>query len=411
MVNLPIQSFISKPDAALELASRAGLKNIDPYDYDLYNILKQASSTVAPITNHAIEIVDWSSALGVIKQVHAAPTGQILQPIDYLNGRPDCFPPFHGRWNSLTPEYNTISVTDGYLLLLPDAPIVLSSSRQVIEPYGSRYRGLLHYYDVDACQILDDAVTINGTVFNIIDDVWGLNFCHWLCDWLPRLAFLGSVSADKNVFVATSPLTTKFQLESLMAAGFTSDRIVQMKPHIAVRAERLIVPSDLGQIQHPAYKASPWALNYLRGSIVANLVPQKIDDLPKKLYISREDAGGRRILNEEELMNRLEKFGFKSVSLVGRSLAEQAALFNNADNIVSLHGAALSNLVFTRRNARVVEVFPETYGTPAFAIIATAGALNYATYICKHVQSGARNQLDDIVLDVDDFIEACATYL
>ncbi|WP_298162889.1 DUF563 domain-containing protein [Acidocella sp.] len=410
-MDLPIQPFVSKPDAALELIGRAGLKNIDPYDHDLYNILKKVSCSIAPITNKAIESVDWSAASGVTKQVHVAPANQILQPIDYRNGRPDCFPWFRGRWNSPTPEFNTILVTNGYLLLLPDAPIALSSLRQVIEPYGSRYRGLLHYYDADASKILDDAITINGTVFNIIDDVWDLNFCHWICDWLPRLAFLGSSGFDKDMYVATSPLTTKFQMESLMAAGFSHDRIVQMKPRTAIKAKRLIVPSDLGQIQHPAYKGSPWALNYLRGSIVANLAPRKFDDLPKKLYVSRGDADGRRILNEGELMQRLERFGFKSVSLVGRSLGEQVALFSRADNIVSLHGAALSNLVFARRDVHVVEIFPQTYGTPAFAVIATAAALNYATYISRHVQSGSRSQLDDIILDVDEFIENCAAYL
>ena len=60
---------------------------------------------------------------------------------------------------------------------------------------------------------------------------------------------------------------------------------------------------------------------------------------PKDLiYISRSDASRRRITNEKDLLGMLEILGLKVATLEGKSVKEQALMFQNA-KANHLHGA------------------------------------------------------------------------
>ncbi len=112
--------------------------------------------------------------------------------------------------------------------------------------------------------------------------------------------------------------------------------------------------------------------------------------LPKKrrrLWISREDTKKRRIANEAELQPILERFGFETVMPGRLPFPEQVALFAEAEAVAGTHGAGLTNLLFSPRDTRVLELFPEnklrnTYfllsrslGQPYRYLIAGAGGV------------------------------------
>jgi capsular polysaccharide biosynthesis protein len=187
----------------------------------------------------------------------------------------------------------------------------------------------------------------------------------------------------------------------LQACGVPEERIVPVGPWDAVQARHLFVPSHLSAILHPAWKASAWATKYLRALF---LTPEEASARPtRRLYVSRRDATGRRVVNEGALVERLAEEGFEEVTLSGMGVAEQARLFASAKAVVAPHGAGLANLVFCRQGARVVEIFARTYGTPAFWLVADGRRLQYATYVVDRVAGGSRSQLDDVEVDVDDF--------
>jgi capsular polysaccharide biosynthesis protein len=110
--------------------------------------------------------------------------------------------------------------------------------------------------------------------------------------------------------------------------------------------------------------------------------PGPADPAPgRRIYLSRADAGWRRVLNEPVLMAMLAQRGFESVSLAGMSVREQAALFDAAAWIVAPHGAGLANVVFARPGATLLEIFPFSFGTPAFHCVAAAGRLRYGCHV------------------------------
>ncbi len=87
---------------------------------------------------------------------------------------------------------------------------------------------------------------------------------------------------------------------------------------------------------------------------------------PERIYISRKYADIRKVINEEEVLNLLHKFGFISVTLESISIAEQASYMAAAKVIVAPHGAGLTNLVFCSPGTKIIEIFSANYVTPLY---------------------------------------------
>ena len=91
----------------------------------------------------------------------------------------------------------------------------------------------------------------------------------------------------------------------------------------------------------------------------------------------RGRARTRSIRNEQQVISALKPFGFEAVAMDGRSAGEQASLFWNAEAIVGMHGAALTNLIFARPGTKVVELFPSDFHEPGMFAAATYSELDY----------------------------------
>lgn len=107
----------------------------------------------------------------------------------------------------------------------------------------------------------------------------------------------------------------------------------------------------------------------------------------RKLYLSRRDAlNGRLPVNEQETATALAARGFEIVAPGELPLGAQIALFREAAVIVSPHGAALTNLVWTEDGDEgpvVVELLQENFTNRCFARLAQAKRLTYHAVICE----------------------------
>lgn len=114
---------------------------------------------------------------------------------------------------------------------------------------------------------------------------------------------------------------------------------------------------------------------------------QTISEPTLKLYIARDDAKTRKILNEKFLKDQLEARGFHSIIPGNLHHEDQVQLFNEARIIVGTHGAGLTNLLFAQAGGKVIEIFPADYIQSAYAWIAHLRGLSYAPVIGE--KSGA----------------------
>ncbi len=392
---------LGKPDALAFLARQAGLGGETP------NGTREIAELIArlpPLANQHIATRS-SAELGLTPRL-VQPGQQRPVPLPvFTNGRPASFPEHSGVEHS--PAFEALELPGGCVAQLSRAPAVLTGDGgSLVADFSSPYAGLLHGYDIDLAHILAGAHEVEGDAVVLCDDIHPLNYSHWILDELPRLALLGE---RRQVTIITAEEDRPFKRESLRLCGFSDRQVIHLGDFQAVRAGRLLVPRDIADMPHPAHKAAPWVLDFLRGRVgfAALAAQQEPPEMPAKLFISRDDSIGRRIMNEAALMEALAPLGYRRVTLAGRTLAQQVALFARATHVLGAHGAGLSNFAFAPRGARLLEIFPRSYGTPAFYVLAAGQGNPYATYVAAEVIPGDRTQTDDIRLDVGDFLRCC----
>ncbi len=97
------------------------------------------------------------------------------------------------------------------------------------------------------------------------------------------------------------------------------------------------------------------AINILKS--ILKILPKKNSEF-EKIYIRREDANYRNILNESDLIDKLKKNGFKVISTSQYEILDQINFFANAKIVLSPYGSGLANIVFCNPGTKVYEISP-----------------------------------------------------
>jgi capsular polysaccharide biosynthesis protein len=113
----------------------------------------------------------------------------------------------------------------------------------------------------------------------------------------------------------------------------------------------------------PLFKL-PDGLRALRSSLLPSA--RAPSSPSQRLFVSRGDKAHRHLMNENELLGMCVKNGFDLVYPERLSLHEQAALFQDAQVIVGVKGAALTNALFMAPGAAVIALSPADFPDPFF---------------------------------------------
>jgi len=250
---------------------------------------------------------------------------------------------------------------------------------------------------------------LNGTVLSLLTGGGGnSNYWHWLFDVLPRLAIVKKKLDLKNIdFFLFPDVKEKFQIETIKALNIPIEKCISSIYFRHISAEKIICTD------HPYnFKNDPdmdslnipdWIISFLRESFLQKNQDSKTN-LPKYVYIDRSDSKSghkhlRKILNEDNVRNFLEKIGFSFITLGNQKFNDQVKIFNNAKCIVGLHGAGFTNLVFCKAGTRVIELQSDTAGD-MFKNLALKNNLNYENISIKPKTILQNNQLGDIEIPI-----------
>lgn len=283
-----------------------------------------------------------------------------------------------------------------------DAPEGIVVGRLVAED-GRPLVGTTSLFDVPSAPLepaAGEVLEVDGTL--AILDLHGrsaINYFHWHVDALASRWLVDRVGpgASGHAGHVVPWGGSDWQRASLVAAGMDGPRTRTLEGVREVRAERFLVPlRSFGSRRVPW-----WTVEALR-----TLVPLGAGALagapgPRLLYVSRADATRRRVVGEEALIDALARLGFVAVTLEGRDLDAQRRLFHDADVIVAPHGAALTNLAWTRPGGAVVELVPARRPNFAFHRIALEAGLRWRGVLCAPDPAGSGEEHDDLVADVD----------
>jgi hypothetical protein len=180
------------------------------------------------------------------------------------------------------------------------------------------------------------------------------NYYHWMVEVLPKLAMLENNNIQYDYIYVSNDLP--YMSQTLNLLGISDDKIINITPDTCIEAEELIVPS--------APSLSCYTPKWIIQTLRDKLIPQAelitcLKTPSKKVFISRQKASYRRIINEDEIFSMFEPWGFIRYNLEDLTVLEQVYLFSQAEQIVAPHGAGLVNLIFANPQALVIELFQE----------------------------------------------------
>jgi capsular polysaccharide biosynthesis protein len=189
------------------------------------------------------------------------------------------------------------------------------------------------------------------------------NFSHFLADTLPRIQLIRDVGIKVGTWIVSS-FDHPWQRDGLELAGIPIGKTISLTDSPLVVADTLAVPSRTGF----APLTAPWARTALTDLLRPPEGPRH-----RRILISRNRAGRRRLLNEDEVLDALDPHGFEHVDFDDLPLAEQIRVIHECWTIVAVHGSALGHLLHAPLAGHIVEIAnahiarPDIWGLAALA--------------------------------------------
>jgi len=192
-----------------------------------------------------------------------------------------------------------------------------------------------------------------------------------------------------------------YMLANFIITDFTKPLIYYYPPSAAKLAEEFLqlLPAHFTrhtvkdpQIQYkPFLHVKPWFpdwtlpqdYDFLRSLFEPHMSKSITPGL--KIYISRQDAKQRRIVNEEQLLASLIPKGFIPVIMSRLTAKEQIQIFSRAEVIVAPHGAALAFTVFMNKEATLIELNGPLDKKRHYSHISWHLGTNYYKVMCKPI--------------------------
>ena len=205
---------------------------------------------------------------------------------------------------------------------------------------------------------------LNGKVFSLVQGASGNNFFHFLFDILPKLKLLEKVMPLNEIDYFYLPSTARWQIKILSNFSIQEDRVINSQKYRHIAATEILTVDhpwyQKGNIQEQTKYLPEWIIFFLRDKF---LKYSKKFNSNEKIFIDRSDSNFNhcKLINNDEVINFLSTKGFTSYQTSKLDFFEQIYLFSNAKIIIGPHGAAFSNIVFSKPSLKLIELIPSDH--------------------------------------------------
>ncbi|MEH1856160.1 MAG: glycosyltransferase family 61 protein [Nostoc sp.] len=171
------------------------------------------------------------------------------------------------------------------------------------------------------------------------------NFWHWMVDCLPKIHAMTKVASNTKIILLMPQSANEFQRETLRCILPENFEVSYIDGNEWIQTENLLWTSlvsnlCIGLLPKDYYEA-------VRNPVFKQFDLPTLHTKTERIYISRKGAKHRGVNNEDEVMELLEKFGFRMILLEELSFRQQVELFHRADIVVGPHGAGLGTIFFS----------------------------------------------------------------
>ncbi len=220
----------------------------------------------------------------------------------------------------------------------------------------------------------------DGRVFSLVQGGSGNNYFHFLFDIVTKLKIYEERFSLSDIDYFYVPGINSWQKQILSLFKIDEKKLIDSNKYRHIKAREIIAIDHpwykSGYIQKEIKKLPEWSILFLREKF---LDLRKKFQTSKKIFIDRTDSLYKhcKLINNQEVIEFLEKKGFKSYQTSKLDFYEQIYLFENAEIIISPHGAALTNIIFSKPGMRLFELIPKNHGSVKCERISSFLKFNY----------------------------------
>ena len=150
------------------------------------------------------------------------------------------------------------------------------------------------------------------------------NFGHWLFNHVARFCFLDEESKQNNTFLVPSSINPK-QLEILEYFGVNNSNMYIINSGTIVNVGTLTVPQmPWHSISEFGTWWSPGVFRIMRAKLCLDAA--LATNASRKIFLSRKNTRWRRLVNEQEIYDKLQSFGFEIIDASTMSIKQQFEL-------------------------------------------------------------------------------------
>ena len=227
---------------------------------------------------------------------------------------------------------------------------------------------------------------------------WSENFGHWLVDQAAALSYLVELGAlpTRHIIVTKTAILGIRQVIRQTIDAILPDATVH--EHDVSEVWRCRDLAYLTPVHVPPLFKLPAALQSLRKHLLPQASLPTATPPTRRLHVLRPKSG-RRLLNEAEVLEISARYGFETITPEAFSVREQARIFGEAESVIGVKGAALTNIVFAPPSCRVIVLSPGDFVDPFYWDIAGTHHAHYAELYGALAQRDRNASHNDFTID------------
>jgi hypothetical protein len=268
-------------------------------------------------------------------------------PLNYIQGELDFCP------NEFSYETYDVNFRKIHFCLITCEGVIYKNFLQLV---SSSLVGPKLRYQYSLSRILNEIrkfeITIpdNKRIYLLAFDAWSGNHYHWVTEVLTRL-FLLKNELHKYVLILPENAYIKNIGKALLDyLDLHPGDIIYIKP------TELIYLNKVQFINHVALTGytNDKILGEIKKTIDSKIHIHK-SLYSKKIYITRANSKYRKVLNEADVISLLTTRGYEIISFDNISLHDQINICRQANIMISMHGAGLTNMIFMTPGSKILE--------------------------------------------------------
>lgn len=251
--------------------------------------------------------------------------------------------------------------------------------------------------------VIDEAINCMG---------WACtNYYHFTFEILSRLMYVDGRDEYRNypILVDAGALAIPQMKDMFDRVNRYRHPVITIGEYERVHVKNLVyvsrnfwmAPGMRKGIQEGAqdYLMSRSVADHIRSRILKESMQGQRDSDGRKIFLSRKNCNVQRLVNTDEIEQIFVDSGYRMVFPEELSFEEEVVLFNSADIIVGVTGAAFTNIVFCHKGARIGMIQSDSQPAYYYANIANMVKAEFISLGAELVQKGEQISLDTFRLN------------